>query len=34
VQKAGDVLKDELGHPYWGSVRKYVKKNQILGFIE
>ncbi|KAF8420741.1 hypothetical protein BGX38DRAFT_1137875 [Terfezia claveryi] len=34
VQKAGDVLKDKLGRPYWGTVGKYVKKNQILGFIE
>jgi len=34
VQNAGDVLKDELGHPYWGTVGKYVNKNQILGFIE
>ena len=34
MQKAGDVLRDELGRPYWGTVGKYVKKNQLLGFIE
>ena len=34
VQRAGEILKDELGRPFWGTVGRYVKKSQLLGFIE
>ena len=32
--QASDVLRDELGQKYWGTAGEFMKKNQLLGFVE